>query len=336
MHTSLRWLTAIAIVVVFVPSIWAAKAEGLFYYVPDETAWASLRANIHKISIVAPQVFVVDEEGNVRGEVEKRVRDLASRHQVGVVPLLVNRDFDNQVAHSVLARQDIREKAITAACARCLENGCAGLQLDFENILEEDAALFTAFVQQLSTALRKRNLPLSIALPSPLSASGQPLSLYPSSFGGFPISPLSYDLRAIEPYVAFISLMTYDEYWGGTPGPVAGYAWVEQSIRYVLQTVSPRKLSAGLGLFSGRWCGQQASQMGYADAMALARNHSAVVRWHGWHRTPWFDFSENGCRNIVYLENARSLKEKLRLVGKYKLRGFSAWRLGHEDPAFWR
>jgi spore germination protein YaaH len=24
------------------------------------------------------------------------------------------------------------------------------------------------------------------------------------------------------------------------------------------------------------------------------------------------------------------------LVRKYKLRGFSAWRLGHEDPAAWQ
>jgi spore germination protein YaaH len=40
-------------------------------------------------------------------------------------------------------------------------------------------------------------------------------------------------------------------------------------------------------------------------------------------RTAWFD-------------DARSLREKLKLVQLYHLRGYAAWRLGVEDPEFWQ
>jgi spore germination protein YaaH len=37
----------------------------------------------------------------------------------------------------------------------------------------------------------------------------------------------------------------------------------------------------------------------------------------------------------VFLENARSFAAKLALVREKRLRGFSAWVLGGEDPGIW-
>src|SRR2546428_3073107 len=38
---------------------------------------------------------------------------------------------------------------------------------------------------------------------------------------------------------------------------------------------------------------------------------------------------------MTYSENARSFREKLNLARSYRLRGFSVWVLGPEDPAIW-
>jgi spore germination protein YaaH len=35
-------------------------------------------------------------------------------------------------------------------------------------------------------------------------------------------------------------------------------------------------------------------------------------------------------------EDTRAFMAKLELVKKYKLRGYSVWLLGDEDPALWR
>jgi spore germination protein YaaH len=46
-------------------------------------------------------------------------------------------------------------------------------------------------------------------------------------------------------------------------------------------------------------------------------------------------FAVNGVNQFVFLEDARAFTEKLALVSKYGLRGYSVWVLGMEDPSTW-
>jgi spore germination protein YaaH len=54
-------------------------------------------------------------------------------------------------------------------------------------------------------------------------------------------------------------------------------------------------------------------------------------RW----RTPWFQYHDDTGLHTGWYEDSKSLEAKLELMQKYHLRGFAAWRLGVEDPAFW-
>jgi spore germination protein YaaH len=42
-----------------------------------------------------------------------------------------------------------------------------------------------------------------------------------------------------------------------------------------------------------------------------------------------------GLNEWLFLEDARSFKAKLELAKEKKVRGFSVWVLGPEDPAIW-
>ncbi len=315
----------------------AAEPKRLFYYVPAEDAWKSLTANVRKIPILGPQVFTVDREGKVTGTVEDRVRGLAAQYRMDIMPLLINEEFSPETAHRVLSSEDLSQRVISESLRLCRENGCSGLQLDFEGVPLEDKHHYTAFVRKTAQAFRARGLQFSVALPSPLFSRSLPAKDYASLFGDFPVSSVFYDPQEIARHVDFISLMTYDHYGKGTaPGPIAGYPWVEQSIRYLLQFVPPEKLWMGLGLYARRWCNQQVADSDYQATMLLAKQTNSLIQWHGWHRAPWFEFYRDGCRNVVWFENRQSLREKLRLVRKYRLAGFSAWRLGQEGPDFWK
>ena len=46
-------------------------------------------------------------------------------------------------------------------------------------------------------------------------------------------------------------------------------------------------------------------------------------------------WEEHGVMRHMWLEDNRAFMAKLELVRKYKLRGYSVWLLGHEDPAVW-
>lgn len=319
------------------PAKLPAKLNALFYYIPSKDSWASVSSHAQKISMLGPQVFTVDGSGAVSGSVEEKVRQLASQHAIPLVPLLTNEGFSAEIAHRILDDSQLRQQVISQALRLCLANGCSGLQLDFEDVLQEDGPKYTQFVREASGAFHARHLTFTVALPSPLFTGTMGRSAYREWFGDFGVSQLPYDYEQIAALVDFISLMTYDNYGHGTaPGPIAGYAWVEQSLRFVLRQVPPEKLSLGLGLYGRRWCGQQVTDSAYPEVDLLVQRTHSVLRWHSWHRSPWFEYRASGCRSIVWFENRRSLREKLKLVRQYRLAGFSAWRLGQEDPEFWR
>jgi spore germination protein YaaH len=310
-----------------------AKPKAIFYYVSTADSWNSLSSHAAQIPIVAPQVFMLDELGVLHGGVEERVQELATQYKIGIMPLLANEK--PEAAHVILTDAGRRRGVISEALRRCQQSGCIGLQVDIEGVGLSDGPAFTEFIREAAHAFHARHLELSVALPTPLfqPSAGE---TYAQMYGGFAVEPQPYDLKAIARAADFITLMTYGQYGVGTrPGPVAGYFWVEQSIRYALQFVPAKKLSLGLGFWAYRWCNSQVTYSGYPEVAALAAQSGALPQWQAWERSPWFEFRQNGCQTTVWYENEHSLTEKLKLVRQYHLHGYSAWRLGQEDPEFW-
>lgn len=323
----------LALMAIVLPVRGIAKPKAVYYYVPAEDAWQSLVHHAGQISILAPQVYLVDESGTIHGAIEDRVLQIAREHHIGIMPLLANERPEG--AHAVLKDASSRARVIAGLVQRCTAIGCIGVQIDLEGVLPEDSGAYTEFVREAARVFHDRHLQLSVAVPDPLlqPAAGE---TYAQMFAGFAVMAEPYDLKEIARAVDFVTIMTYGQYGAGMPpGPVAGYFWVEQSLRYALQFVPAKKLSMGLGFWAYRWCNQQITYSGYSDVANLAAATGAQVQWHAWNRSPWFQYDRDGCRNVVWYENGRSLREKLSLVKKHRLHGYSAWRLGQEDPAFW-
>ena len=317
-------------------SVLRPDTRTILYYTPTEDSWASLQANARKISVVAPQVLVADQEGSVRGGVEERVRTLARENGIELMPVLINADFNSEVAHAILTDESHRHRLVSEALQSCEANHCAGLQLDFEGVAQEDLDAYLALIREISAALHQRKLYLSVAVASALFTGSRPLDHYKATFGGFVVTPSLLDLKEIGRNSDFLTLMAYDHHGrGAPPGPVAGYPWVEQSIRYLLQHVPAAKISLGIPFYGRRWCWQEVAELSFSAVQTLMQSAKATLKRHPWQRTPTFEFEQNGCRNIVFYEDRESLQEKLRLVRKYRLPGISAWRLGQEDPQFW-
>ena len=49
----------------------------------------------------------------------------------------------------------------------------------------------------------------------------------------------------------------------------------------------------------------------------------------------WATWNNEGTYEYLFIEDKESLKPKLDVFKKYKLRGISVWVLGNEDPGFW-
>jgi spore germination protein YaaH len=322
----------------------AQRPEVLWYMTDAEASVQSFLANADQIDVVAPQVYFIDSAGTIWGSVDRRVIARARERGVKLVPLVMNPGFDQGIMHHVLTVPEPRARAIRNLAALCRDNRFAGLQFDFENIAVTDRDAFTSFARESADSLHAAGCTLSAAVvPRATDFPGSTAYhrwIYDNWRG-------VYDYKALADALDFISLMTYAQHTGGTtPGPVAGYPWMEEALRYTISLgVPPSKISLGIPAYSAWWYpawdalkGPRAAghDVSYAVATGVLARHGVAPVWDDVQKTPYAMFEDDGINQFVFLEDARAFTAKRQLVSQYKLRGYSVWVLGHEDPAVWQ
>lgn len=310
--------------------------RSLLYYVPLQEARESFARNLDKISILAPQIFVMNAKGEVRGEVEAELLAAARPAGIPTMPLVINEGFRADVLTAVLPDKKKRRGVIDQLLQFAEQNHFAGIQFDFEQVPTESEKEFTKFVEEAARAFHHRKLQFSVAVPAPFAAVKQAAGP-PSRRAGspYPLVPHGYNLKRIGRAADSVTLMAYD---GGPlelPLPIAGLRWVEFCLQHVLKQVPAKKLWLGLPFYARHWAGRPLPHLSYREAMVLLEIHHAVEHWNEEEQSPWFEFNEGELHHVVWFENRKSLAGKLRLVRRYRLAGFAGWRLGQEDPAFW-
>ena len=317
--------------------------EALWYARNNDESVNSFVANADRISIVSPQVFALDSMGEIRGAVDARVIAAARAHGVKLVPLVMNPGFDQPSIHRVLRVPDARANAVRSLVALCRTNHLDGIQFDIENVHVSDRDAFTSFVRESVDSLHHAGCAVSAAV-VPRTGGDPGTTSYQKWIDENWRS--AYDYKALADTLDFISYMTYAQHTGGsTAGPVAGYPWMEASLQYVLSLgVSPSKVSLGIPAYSDYWFSMYDAKSGsrmrgddiaYPAVMAIMSKAGVSPRWDDVQKSPYAMWEDHGVFEHAWLEDARAFATKLGLVHKYKLRGYSVWLLGLEDPRTW-
>ncbi len=345
MHSLRRLLLASVGLALAAPAALAQQPlERLFYYVDDEQSYTSLVKHIDQITVLGPQVYTVDSLGIVWGSVDRRVMDLAKRHGVKVMPLVVNEGFHQPSLRRLLADSAARSRAIRTLVELCRGNGFWGIQFDIENIHLEDRDRFTSWYTEAAGALHAAGCTISIAVVHRPGDEPGPLAyhrfLYESWREG-------YDLAALGKAGDFISLMSYAQHTRRTPpGPEAGLPWMRAVVDYFLKFVPPEKLSLGIPLWGEHWFTRYDSTIperarSWSETVTwtwgngLAARNGMRLQWDSAQAVSWAYYENGGTFEWLFLEDARSFRAKLTLAREKKLRGFSAWVLGPEDEGIW-
>ena len=319
------------------------KSENLFYLVDRPESFESFKSNIKQISIVCPQTFLVSKDGVVSGSVDQRILDLAKANNVKVVPLVVNSGFNSQLLHDIVSNPVARQRSIEMMISYAKQLGLAGWQFDLEGLHIRDKDFFTIYFKETATAFHKEGLQLSAALVHQTENVGGPTPYHRFLFENW---RAGYSFKELAEAGDFITIMTYDQHTRRTPpGPVAAPAWVEAVIKFLLaEGVPPEKLSMGIPDYSVHWFPDYTEerggftngrQIGYTALQHLLGKYNIKPTWNEKSGCNYAIWDNDGVNEYVYIEDAQSLKPKLDIFKKYKLRGISVWVLGNEDPAFW-
>lgn len=255
--------------------------------------------------------------------------------QSGVAPFLclANLDetdrFSSQLVHQLLSSDQAQARLISALVEEAQRKGYRGVDVDFEYVYGEDATAYASFLSRLRE-VSPRGLPLSVALAAK-TRDDQPGRLYEG-----------HDYGLIAKAVDYALLMTYD--WGYVSGPpmaVAPLPQVREVVAYALTHFKPEQLYLGIPNYGYNWPipfkeGNHAVSVGNQQAVRLAWDHHAAIRFDETAQAPWFRYvDESGQEREVWFEDARSIQAKLKLALEFGLHGVGYWNLDRPFPQNW-
>jgi spore germination protein YaaH len=337
--------TAMLPLALYAQSPQPSHSKTLFYMLPSRTSVKSFEEHKSQISILVPAWYSVNAQGLVAGTPEPNVLRDARAANIPVIPLvgLANKKELHELFNSPKA-----QAAMNAALVRdCKINGYAGIQLDFENVSWTDRDGLSNLVKGTAQALHSAGLQLEIATVP--NAPGYPGGtafarwMYEDWRGG-------YDLKTLAKYVDLICLMTYDQHTRWTvPGPVAGWQWTLENLKYALKYVPENKLSLGIPLYGYHWFtgdpglgkpeqhpDPTANYISGPDALFLLHTYNGHAFWDPVDHTSFFWFYRDQTREWVFYTDQHTFADRYNLAKQYGLWGICSWVLGQEDPTIWK
>lgn len=292
-----------------------------------------LRATLPYLSQLTPFTYRFDE-GELIPLRDEALVSAALQSRVAPILHLSNLDederFSGELAHELLEDEKDQRELIENILRTVDRRGYQGVDVDFEYVRGEDAQAYADFLAQLRQGLIPRGLPLIVAL-APKTSANQPGRLYEG-----------IDYHLISQSVDFALLMTYE--WGNLASPpmaVAPLPQVQKVVEYALTEFHPSRLYLGIPNYGYDWTlpyrqGSRARSVGNVEAVRLAWDRHAAIRYDEQAQAPWFRYvDDRGAEHEVWFEDARSVKAKLDLAFNYNLYGVSYWNLDRPFPQNW-
>ena len=285
--------------------------------------FADATANMTGVNVISPTWFyLTDTSGNIANIASADYVSQAHEKGLQVWGLIDN--FTQEVSttetlSSTAARQNIISQLIQAA----QDVGMDGINVDFESLSEDVGIHFLEFLRELSIECHKNNLVLSVDNPVPEDFTSH------------------YDRAEQGRVVDYVIIMGYDEHYvGSEAGSVASLPWVEQGIQDTLEEVPAERVINAIPFYTRLWRTTGGNVTSEAIGMDQAQQTIAESNVETyWDKTTSQNYGKYDIDNSTYqiwLEDAQSVAEKVKLVSKYDLAGVSAWKLGFENNGIWQ
>jgi len=227
---------------------------------------------------------------------------------------------DPQMVHHILEDNTLRLKHSREIVELALKYGVSGVDIDYENLLPEDRILFSRFVSELSSELKKRHLALSVTV--------QPKTRNRPSLGNG-----AMDWSEICQHADRLQIMLYNLHGKKTvPGPLATVDWISDVLEYAKNQCKPGTIVPILKVSGMYWEPNGVTAVQYDQAVSLKKRHKAFLEREKTSQVPFFSYKLNKDAGVVYFEDALSLKIKINRIFSMGFNKVVFWSLGRQDP----
>lgn len=271
----------------------------------------------------------IQDNGALLGRPSRRLINEAHAMGIKVILAVSNLTLQGKFSTAMIGRL-VRDQEFANLVWQNIRNvlveyRCDGVNLDLEKATPADRSLFSKLVRNWSARFQREKFLVSIDVPA--KNANDPLDAWKGSF----------DYKEIGKAVDAVIIMTYEEHWAQSePGSVASIPWVTSVMNYALANIPAQKIYMGIPMYGYDWPEKGDGRViGYPRAIELARRYGAPLQWDAKQHSTYFRYETKGVRHTVYLEDPRSLKEKLDLAGQKTIRGVALWEMNLSYPGFW-
>lgn len=280
--------------------------------------------NMTGVNVISPTWFsIADNSGNITNIASGEY--VMQAHEKGLkVWGLVDNFSENISTTTVLSSTSARQNLEGQLIAGALKTGLDGINVDFESLSEDVGIHFLQFLRELSIQCHENNLVLSVDNPVPENFTSH------------------YDRAEQGKVTDYVIIMGYDEHYvGSEAGSVASLPWVEQGVKDTLTEVPAERTILAVPFYTRLWKttdgGVLTSEaIGMDQAQKVIADNGAETYWDKTTSQNYGTYEGDGATYQIWLEDSKSIAEKVKLISKYKLAGVAEWKLGFENSGVWK
>lgn len=285
------------------------------------------------VNVVSPSFFSLDRGSN--GEIYDNAKDdgaeyieWAHNNNYQVWAMFSNNSLKDTTSQ-ILNDYEKRETMIENIMDLVEEYNLDGVNVDFENMNESDKDVYSRFLIELAPRLKKIGKTLSVDVTAP---------------DGSETWSLCFDRNTIANVADYIVFMAYDQYGTSSnkAGTTAGYNWVEANVKKFLgqEDVDPEKIILGIPLYMRLWeeeeDGTAKPEVVNMKDMFDVLPENQVATWDEELKQYYVEYEEDGKTYKMWVENEKSVGEKINLANQYNLAGIAFWEKDREtNDEFW-
>lgn len=299
------------------------------YYSEYVTAPNRNGTSIKGINVISPTAFTLKNGDDVAiiDNASKDYIDWAKANNYKVWAMFSNNSM-RETTSKILNDYSKREKMIEKIVDLAVKYKVDGINVDFENMNKADKDVYSRFIIELAPRLREFGIVTSVDVTAPDGSENW---------------SLCFDRDVLADASDYLIFMAYDQYGISSTkaGTTAGADWVEANIKKFLgqEAVAKEKIILGMPLYTRLW---KTDSNGKVSSTVVNMNQidnklpgNVEKVWDENTKQYYVEYETNGVKYQMWIENEKSIEEKLNLINQYELAGGAFWEKDRETENIW-
>lgn len=303
------------------------------YYSEVATAPDRTGVTMDGVNVVSPAFFHLNSKGELTenvGQAGQEYIEWAHSNGYKVWPMVQNAGNGMiNVTSDIMNDYNKRQELINEIVVACVRYKLDGINIDFENMKQEDKDMYSRFIIELTPRLKDMGLVVSVDVTAP---------------DGSETWSMCFDRNVIGDVADYIIFMAYDQYGTSSnkSGTTAGYDWVNVSLNKFLKTeeIKSDKIILAIPLYTRLWTEDGSGKVVKQTTVSLKNMYNVIPdgvekQWDDNLKQYYVEYQDGQYTKKIWIEDEKSLKEKISLIKNNNLAGVASWEKGMETDNFW-